>query len=292
MTSTPIKATELMRHTDGSVYHLHLHPEDIAPLIVLVGDPGRVGLVSQCFDRIDIKRAHRDFVTHTGWFEGQRLSVVSTGIGSGGIDIVMNELDALVNVDFKTSTVKPAITALTFLRMGTCGAIQEDIEVGSIIASSDAVGQDGVLQGYLPKYTDDQQAVLATFKQALSSDVLSSGCYVGSGSADFVSQFQRDALVGYTFTCPGFYAAQQRALRVPVANNDLFDRLADLSVNGHRCLNLEMETALIYGLANVLGHRVCSLSVAIGNRVTQAFLSDQRPALMHMIELGLQQIVR
>jgi uridine phosphorylase len=290
MNINSVSATELMLHTDGSIYHLHLHPEDLADTVILVGDPDRVEVVSQFFDSVEVKKRNREFVTHTGMYNGHRISVIATGIGSGSIDIVINEIDALANIDFTTRQVRSDIKKLTIVRFGTCGGMQDDIAVGSIISSAVALGTDGVLNDYVYHNTDVEQQLLASIKSILPGNLGGDGMYVSSASKHLIDSFSSMARAGYTLTCPGFYAAQQRVLRAELKVNDWLTDLSKVQINNMSFVSLEMETALLYGLANVFGHDCCSLSLVVGNRITQEVLPDYKNAMLRFIEMSLKRI--
>ncbi len=289
MAST-IQETALLTNTDGSIYHLDLFPDDLASMIILVGDPDRVPQVSRYFDRITVKKSHREFVTHTGWYQGHHLSVVSTGIGSGCVDIVMNELDALVNIDFKTRRVKDNLRQLTFLRLGTCGAIHPSIHPGDMIVSRYAVGMDGVFNAYDIHGESVGKALLSAL-QPTFPEHLQKSLYVGVGTQDLVDHLSSLGHVGMTLTCPSFFGAQCRALRLPLRTPMMIESLAGIIFKDHAFYNLEMETALIFALGQALGHRVSSVCVAVVNRVTQEIISDMPNAIDTMIEQSLQRLV-
>ena len=285
-----IEETALLTNTDGSIYHLSLLPEELATTIILVGDPGRVPHVSQYFDRIDVKKSHREFVTHTGWYRGHHLSVVSTGIGSGCVDIAMNELDALANIDFKTRTVKESFKQLTFLRLGTCGAIHPSIAPGDMIVSRYALGLDGVFNAYAIDLESEAQALLSTVGSYVP-DYVKHSLYTGLGTQALVDHLSSLGHVGMTLTCPSFFGAQCRSLRLPLRASSMIESLETINYNDHDFLNLEMETALIFALGRALGHNVASVCTAVVNRVTQQLHGDMPKAIDTMIQSCLDQLV-
>ena len=285
-----IEETALLTNTDGSIYHLSLLPEELASTIILVGDPGRVPHVSQYFDRIDVKKSHREFVTHTGWYRGRRLSVVSTGIGSGCVDIAMNELDALANIDFKTRTVKESFKQLTFLRLGTCGAIHPSVNPGEMIVSRYALGLDGVFNAYAIDLESEAQALL-TAVGSYVPDYVKHSLYTGLGTRALVDHLSSLGHVGMTLTCPSFFGAQCRSLRLPLRASSMIESLETINYKDHAFLNLEMETALIFALGRALGHNVASVSTAVVNRVTQEVHDDMPKAIDAMIQSCLGQLV-
>lgn len=273
--------SELILNPDLSIYHLNLHPEDIADTIILVGDPARVPLVSKHFDRIEVKKQKREFLTHTGMIGHKRVSVLSTGIGSGSIDIVMNELDALVNIDFTTREIKQNFTQLNIIRFGTCGGLQPELELHDLIFSEYAFSFDGLLKFY--NY-HQEEALCQAIKTHFAALPALSGLYVAK--ADWNHQHV-DLVHGITLTCPGFYGPQGRALRAPVIDYDFFKEVCAFHFNGLNVMNFEMETAAILGLGQLLGHRCASLSVVAANRATRQFSDDMASAINKIIELGL-----
>lgn len=287
-----IPASELILRPDGTVYHLGLNPEQIAPTIITVGDPKRVNRVSRRFDRIDHRVARREFVTHTGELDGRRLTVIATGIGTDNIDIVLNELDALVNIDLERREVRDELTRLTFLRLGTSGAFQPDIPLDSIVLSRAAVSYDGLLPFY-PEIKETEYANgIERHLRAHDVDPMVRPRVVAPDLPDFLKG-NTDIRSGITLTAAGFYAPQGRQLRL----RSLFDD-AYLSAlrsyradDGGRITNIEMETAGIYGLATALGHRSASLSVLLANRALGTFSDRPGEAVEELIERGLSLLV-
>jgi uridine phosphorylase len=284
-----IPASELPLCADGSVYHLTLLPHEVAQTIILVGDPQRVSLVSAHFDSIEVKRSNREFVTHTGMYGGQRLSVISTGIGTANIEIVLNELDALFNIDLQTRQPKQELTRLRFLRIGTAGAVQADTAPGTCVLSRYAIGFDGQMHFYPRDLTTNEQA-LSDNLQSVLSDYLAAASYVTSASSWF-EQFASLGEMGVTFTCPGFYAAQNRKLRLPILEDSIITGVREMPWDTERALNFEMETAMIYGLGRVLGHDCGSLSLIVYNRHTQESCTDVS-VMQQVIADVLQHLVK
>ena len=290
-TSQQLGASELILSPDGSVYHLRLRPQDLAHKVILVGDPDRVPLVSERFDTVEFEVRHREFCTHTGYVGKTRLSVVSTGIGAGSIDIVLNELDALANIDLDERRPKPGHTALTILRVGTSGSLQPDVPLDSFVASSHGVGLDGLLLFYdlaPPQDEGLEDAVLG--HMALLEIPLRP--YVVNGDPDLHRAFagadsSGPCHSGITVTCPGFYAPQDRSLRAPARRSGWLEQLAEFRHGPHRITNFEMETADIYGLAALLGHRACSLSAIVADRIGQKFSSQPAQAMSRLIDLAV-----
>lgn len=280
-----IADSELILNADGSIYHLNLLPEDLAPTIIFVGDPDRVGEVSCYFDRIDVKKGKREFITHTGSLRGKRISVISTGIGTDNIDIVFNEIDALVNIDFATRTLKEQLTSLDIIRIGTSGSIQGDIRMGTILASEYAVGFDALMQYYVKNYTREetaiQQAVIKQFGTGFTP-------YVGRASQRLLSQIASDLPKGLTMTAPGFYGPQGRSMRSRNVYPDLIQKANSFKLDGKTITNLEMETAGIYALANMFGHHALSINAILASRVHDAFADNPKEiidqAIQHVLE--------
>lgn len=285
-----MNASELILNRDGSIYHLHLQPEQVAPLILTVGDPERVPKVSRYFDRLEYKVRKREFVTHTGWLGKQRLSVVSTGIGTDNVDIVMNELDALFNIDLEKSQPKPRSTSLTLIRLGTAGSLQREIDVDSLVASSAAVGMDGLMQFYEAPAQQQHPFLTALRAHAAGQWDFPVSPYYVPGDPQLLEQFSRNFHRGVTATNSGFYGPQGRRLRAPVRLPNYLDLLQSFEFQNEKIVNLEMETAGMYGLANLLGHRAISLSAILANRPAGTFSRNPEKAVRHLIELVLERI--
>lgn len=289
MQGTPIAASELIITEQGCIYHLDLHPEEIAQTVITVGDPGRVAMISKYFDRIEHKKAHREFITHTGYIGNKRLSVVSTGIGPDNIDITLNELDALVNIDFETRMVKEQHTSLEIVRMGTSGALQADIPVDSLVVGTFGIGLDNLLH----YYHYEENAEVAFIKDAFikHSRLQTSAIkpYMAQGSIHLLNKFPaREGYIhGITVTCPGFYAPQGRQLRMAPALPHLIDSLSGFRCGDHRIANFEMETSAIYGLGRIMGHQCLSINTIIANRQTKEFTKDGNRSVTQMIERSL-----
>ena len=285
-----IAESELIINERGAIYHLDTRPEELATTIITVGDPDRVGAVSKYFDKIEHKNQHREFITHTGWLAGKRLSVVSTGIGTDNIDIVLNELDALVNIDFATRIIKPELTTLNIIRIGTSGSLQKNIPVDSYVASTHGLGIDNLLNFYRSAHNaEDQQLLQAFITQTQLNNSFAQPYISGAGSTllrHFVDGFHQ----GITVTCPGFYGPQGRVLRLGLSNPQLVDNLTGFSFGHHRISNFEMETAGIYGLGKLLGHQCLSLSAIVANRVEKQFSADAGKAMNHLITTVLERV--
>ncbi len=282
-----IAESELILNPDGSIYHLNILPEDIAPTIITVGDPDRVASVSKYFDTIEVQKAKREFVTHTGTLNGKRITVLSTGIGTDNIDIVFNELDALVNVDFKKRQVKENLTQLDIIRIGTSGAIQADIPVDSFLISEAAIGFDSLLHFYESDHVLNHE-LSAAFVQQTKWSPKKSIPYVVKANQQLIDQFSsQQTVTGFTATNVGFYGPQSRKIRLNVQDEKLNDKLAAFRHQDKKITNLEMETAGIYGLANLLGHRSISMNAIIANRPLGQFSKTPKKTVDRLIQYTL-----
>ena len=284
-----MQASELILNRDGSIYHLGLLPHQVAPLVITVGDPERVAQVSAHFDIIELQVNRREFVTHLGSFAGRRIMCISTGIGTDNVDIVFNELDALANVDFATGQSRQPSKTLTFLRLGTSGTFQSDIAVDTLLASSAAVGVDGLGPFYRFSGGAAQRALHAQYPE------FAAAAYTGFGDSDLLMSWQGQQLGGEvctTLTCAGFYGPQRRCIRLPFEGPSL-EQLAALRFEEgsgalNRFTNFEMETAGIYGLANLLGHRALSVSAILANRATGQFSTQPAATVDRLIDKAFE----
>ncbi len=285
-----IPASELILHRDGSIYHLKLRPEQLAPTVILVGDPQRVEIISNYFDKIEFKVENREIKTHTGFLGNKRLSVMSTGMGTDNIDIVLNELDALVNIDLQTRVVKENHTSLTLFRVGTSGAIQPDVPVNSMVLSEYGLGIDGLMNFYgdFDKIAEKEMGD-AFISQSKWPTVLPRP-YVIRSSKSLFNIFRSHFICGITATASGFYGPQGRQLRLPLAYPDLNKKLENFTFEGKKVINFEMETSALYGLSKLLGHRSLTMCVAIANRNSHDFNQDYKKAMHNLIELLLDMI--
>jgi uridine phosphorylase len=282
-----IQESELIINNRGAIYHLDLRPEEMANTVITVGDPGRVQEVSKHFDRIEFRCHHREFITHTGYIGKKRITVVSTGIGPDNIDIVLNELDAVANIDFETRLVKPQHTALQIFRLGTSGSLQEDIDVDSMVAGTHGLGLDNLLHFYRPDNHEEERHILQAFITHTQMAPPFSMPYISSASATLLKHFATDYHHGITVTCPGFYGPQGRVLRMGLARPDLINLLQDFRFGPHRISNFEMETSAIYGIGKLLGHQCLSLNVIVANRIKKSFSKDSKAAVFRLIEKSL-----
>ncbi len=281
-----IAESELIINSRGAVYHIDLRAEELADTVITVGDPDRVAVISKHFDKIEIKRQHREFVSHTGYIGKKRITVISTGIGPDNIDIVLNELDAVKNIDFETRTIKPNHSALAIIRLGTSGALQEDIPIDSLVAGTHGLGLDNLLHYYQFKMNNEEEQLLQQFiaHTQLSGSIQP---YISSCSAAIIKHFVKGFHQGITVTCPGFYGPQGRVLRLGLSNPFLVERLSSFHFGNHRISNFEMETSAIYGLGKLLGHHCLSVNVIVANRVRKEFSKDGAAAIEKMISTCL-----
>jgi uridine phosphorylase len=283
-----IEESELIINKRGAIYHLDLRPDELANKIFLVGDPGRVPVVSKYFDRVEIKQQHREFISHTGWIGSERFTVLSTGIGTDNIDIVMNELDALVNIDFSTRTIKPDHTQLQIIRLGTSGSLQKEIPVDSFVASTHGLGIDNLLNFYRLENRSGEEEILQAFVTHTQLHQRFAHPVLTSASGFLLKHFTEGYFSGITITCPGFYGPQGRILRLGLRYPDLIDKLTSFHFGPYRISNFEMETSAIYGLGNLLGHQCLSLNVIVANRISKSFSTEGLKAVESLIEKSLR----
>jgi uridine phosphorylase len=282
-----ISETDLLLNSDGSVYHLSLLPKNISDTIIAVGDPSRVYMVSQFFDDVEFEMNKREFITHVGKYKGKRITVISTGIGTDNVEIFFSELDALVNIDLKTREIKPRKKKLKVIRIGTSGALQEDIAVGSYLVSDYAVGLDNLMNFYdLPM--NDEEAGLAHDIQKKTG--LPFMPYVVRGSESLMEQIGFDIPKGNTVTSPGFYAPQGRELRAPVRFPNLLEDLNYYHKGDFWLTNFEMETSGYYAMARMLGHEALSVNAILANRMKNKFVKDPNKVVENLIEKVLERI--
>ena len=279
-----IAESELIINSRGAVYHLDLRPEELAETVITVGDPDRVKEVSKHFDSIEVKRQHREFISHTGYIGKKRITVLSSGIGPDNIDIVINELDALVNIDFETRLIKKNLSAINIIRIGTSGSLQADIPIDSFVASTHGLGIDNLLNFYRHEHNDEEKHLLHSFVTHTQVHGPIGNPYISSGAASLIKHFVTDFHQGITVTCPGFYGPQGRILRLGIRNPELINRLTDFRFGQHRITNFEMETSAIYGLGKLLGHSCLAVNAIVANRVKQEFSKDGKAAVEKLIE--------
>jgi uridine phosphorylase len=281
-----IAESELILNERGAIYHINLTPDELADTVITVGDPDRVAVVSKEFDSIEIKRQHREFIAHTGYVGKKRITVISTGIGPDNIDIVVNELDALKNIDLNTRTIKSELSSLNIIRLGTSGSLQEDIPVDSLVAGTHGLGLDNLLNFYRLQSNDEEKQMLQHFitHTQLTGNIQP---YLVSSSPSILKHFVTGFHRGITVTCPGFYGPQGRILRLGISNPSLVDNLSSFQFGNHRISNFEMETSAIYGLGKLLGHHCLSVNVIVANRVRKEFSKDGSKAVENLIQQSL-----
>ena len=283
-----IQNSELILSGEGRIYHLNIQKENIAPTIILVGDPQRVPVVSAHFDKVEFTAHKREFVTHTGYYQGKRLSVISTGIGPDNIDIVLSELDALVNIDLERRAPTEEHTPLTFVRLGTSGSLQADIPVDSIVLSAYGLGMDNLLHSYKDSPKVREKAMEDAFI-AHTQWNMDKGhpCIVQGSEAILEKLYSPEVFMGITATAPGFYGPQGRRLRLIPQDEHLNEKLESYAFNGYKVTNMEMETAAIYGLSKLLGHQALSMNAIIANRPAGTFSADPGKAVEKLIQYAL-----
>lgn len=289
-----IPSSELIVNDDGSVFHLHLRPEELADTVILVGDPDRSSMVASYFDRVEHSAANREFRCHTGTLNGVRLTVVSTGIGCDNIDIVMNELDALANVDFAARVVKPGPQrrSLRIVRLGTCGAVQSDISLGALVMSAVSGGIDGLLNFYADSEAVRDLRLEEAFVRQTDWDERLARPYFVRNDAGLIELFGDVAIRGLTLSAPGFYAPQGRVVRLPLARPDYLEKIERFEHEDLRVTNLEMESSAIAGLAALLGHRALTVCTVIAQRTAGDSKPDYAAFVRNMVETALAKLTR
>ena len=285
-----IPSSELIINDDGSIFHLHLKPEQLADTVLLVGDPARVEMVASYFDRQECRVANREFVTITGTYKGKRMSVISTGIGTDNIDIVVTELDALANIDFATRQVKPELRQLTLVRLGTSGAIQSDIKVGTAVFSRSSVGFDGLLNYYKGRNEVCDLPIEQAFIEHTGWSELLPKPYFIDADKSLFELFRDTTMEGITISAPGFYAPQGRWVRLEPADNDLNAKIESFRFGERRITNFEMEGSALAGLAALMGHRAATICTIIAQRVALDVETDYKAFVRQMIEMALDRL--
>lgn len=278
-----IESSELILNSDGSIYHLQLHPEELAQNIILVGDPGRVSMISAFFDTIEVKKHNRELISHTGMYKGTRISVVSTGMGTDNVDIVMNELDALVNVDLKRRERKDTTTSLNIVRVGTSGALQSGLQPDTTVISTHGVGLDGMLYYYEDANKVINQAMTDAFIREVNWPSIFPTPYIVEGSIKMLKNFAGDYVKGITATAPGFYGPQGRVIRLNTYLPDLNALLATFEYDNRKLLNFEMETSALYGLGKLMGHNTITLTNIVANRVDKTHSPSYKVHLERLV---------
>lgn len=284
-----ISESDLIINPDGSIYHLNLKPEDIADTVITVGDPDRVSEVSKHFDSIELKKGKREFITHTGYLGSKRITVLSTGIGTDNIDIVFNELDALLNIDFVSRELNKDVKSLKIIRVGTSGTVQEDIPIDSIVVSEYGLGLDSLMQYYEHQLSQDEQCILEAAKLHFQH-LKGISPYITLADPLLLATIGKGLMRGITVTSPGFYAPQGRILRTKNSFPELINHLQQFRAGDHRITNLEMETAGIYALSKVLGHKALSINAILANRVRSEFSQNPEKIINNAIRLVLDRL--
>jgi len=286
-----IEASELIVNADGGIFHLHLLPEQLADNVILVGDPGRVALVSKHFDNIECKVQNREFLTHTGSYKGKRISVLATGIGTDNIDIVMNELDALANIDLKRRVPKEEHRTLNILRIGTSGGLQEDLDIGMFLLTETSIGFDGLLNFYRRRDEACNLDMEEKFLKHMSWNPRLATPYFVDGSKLFLDKFGSEFHRGITISAPGFYGPQGRELRLEIQDREINDKIRSFRYNGRYITNYEMESSAIFGLSKLLGHNAGTVCLIIANRYAKRFAKEIAPKMEELIQKTLDTIV-
>ena len=287
----PIPASQLVLNNEGAIYHLNLHPDQLADNVILVGDPGRVDTIADYFDKIELKRENREIVSRTGWFHGKRITVMSTGMGTDNLDIVMNELDTLANIDLKTRMPKEEHHSLNLIRIGTCGALQPDIEVGdSYVATRYAIGLDGLIYFYEKNKEVNEIAMRDAFIEQMDYSKDLPMPYVVEGSKALFDKIAQGYYQGVTATAPGFYGPQGRTLRMHLSYPENNRKIESFNYQGWRVCNFEMESSALYGLGKMMGHNCLTICVVVANRVTEKFATDYHPYVKRLVENTLERL--
>lgn len=287
-----IPSSELIINSDGSIFHLHIKPEELADTVILVGDPGRVELVASFFDSREFIRSSREFVTVTGSYKGKRITVLSTGIGTDNIDIVINELDALANIDLQTREPKKEHRKLTILRIGTSGAIQPEIPLGSFVFSHISVGCDGLLNWYANRDSISLLDMEHAFTKHVNWPEQLPAPYFAKASQSLISLFEDVTVKGVTISASGFYGPQGRVLRLPLAMPDMVQKFESFSFKGDKITNFEMEGSAIAGLCALLGHDAATVCCIIANRHLHESQPDYKPYIKKLVELSLERLTQ
>jgi uridine phosphorylase len=285
-----IPSSELIINGDGSIFHLHLKPEQLADIVILVGDPGRVAMIAEYFDTKECEVANREFLTVTGSYKGKRMTVMSTGIGIGNIDISVTELDALANIDFETRQVKEQFRQLTLVRLGTSGAIQQDIEVGEVVFARTSLGFDGLLSYYVGRDGVCDLALEKAFSEHTAWDKKLPAPYFVNAHDDLYELFKDSTREGITIAAPGFYAPQGRWVRLQPHDLKLNEKIESFRFGERRITNFEMEGSALAGLAALMGHRAATICTIIAQRVAKDACTDYKPFVRRMIEMALDKL--
>ena len=285
-----IHSSELILNPDGSIYHLALQPDQVAHKIIVAGDPDRIATISAKFDSIECKIQNREFITHTGTFNGQRVTAMATGIGTDNIDIVLNELDALVNCNLHERTVKEQLTSLEIVRVGTCGSIQEHVPADEIVVSTHAIGLDGLMNFYDFEMDAEENKMFEEFKSQTEWRDRFNKPYLVKGSSDLIGRIGKGFHRGVTMTANGFYAPQGRRLRLLPRHPEVNEDLRKFKFEGNMIVNYEMETSALYGLSKLMGHKACTVCAVVANRYANSFSDDYKPVMNKLIDDVLERL--
>lgn len=289
--NTYFAESELIINGDGSIFHLHLKPEQLADKVILVGDPGRVALVASHFDSKECEVSNREFRTITGTYHGKRITVQSTGIGCDNIDIVLNEMDALANIDFQTRTAKPQLRSLEIVRIGTCGGLQPDVPTGTYVATVKSIGFDGLLNFYAGRDKVCDLSLEQSFKEYVKWQDKMGNPYVSVSDTGLLNRIaDKDMVRGYTIACGGFFGPQGRQLRVPLADPKLNEKIESFDYDGFHITNFEMESSAVAGLSSLMGHKALTVCMVIANRVAKKAESNYKNDIDGLITTVLDRI--
>lgn len=285
-----IPSSELIINADGSIFHLHLKPEQLADIVILVGDPGRVAMIAEYFEKKECEVSNREFLTVTGWYKGKRMTVMSTGIGIGNIDISVTELDALANIDFETRQQRETFRQLTLVRLGTSGAIQQDIEVGEVVFSRTSLGFDGLLSYYAGRDGVCDLELERAFMEHTGWYEKLPYPYFANADESLFELFKDSTREGITIAAPGFYAPQGRWVRIAPHDLRLNEKIESFRFGERRITNFEMEGSALAGLAALMGHRAATICTIIAQRVAKSACTDYKPFVRRMIEMALDKL--
>ena len=291
MRGQQLSETDLILNSDGSAYHLHIRDEHIAGHVIIVGDQSRVKQISKHFDKLEVKIQNREFLTHTGWVGKDRITVLSTGIGTDNIDIAVNELDAAINIDPQSRQIRSEKRKLNIIRIGTSGALQADIPVGSYVISEFGLGFDGLIHYYNYEFDELERELAVKIGQHLNLNKELSAPYVCKGSELLINKLGKGMIPGITATASGFYGPQGRTLRLQSKDPGIENRLGTFAYKNYRISNFEMETSALYGLGSMLGHDCCTCCAVIANRIRKEFSKDYHKDIDGLIQLVLERIV-
>jgi len=286
------EASELTLDKNGKIYHLGVGPGDLAETIILVGDQKRVDLVGEYFDEVTFKVQNREFCSITGTYKGKPISCVSTGIGCDNVDIVLTEIDAVFNIDLEKRQEKEVKTAIDFIRIGTCGALQEDIKPGSHVISKYAIGIDGLANFYQMNYTADEEGAMKSFVETTQWGERLNRPYIKRSSDRLRNLLKEGMEEGITTTANGFYGPQGRAIRIPLSAPDFKENLRTFTWDGARATNLEMETSAIYALSDALGHEAVTCCLVLANRYSNEFMPDYKGKMRNLVQIVLDRVCR